>query len=287
VHAHHAARDGGGDVAPDRRGAGVGEIAGVDVVGQHPRIARRVGQLPDLRGGVLRRRGPEETPGPTGQRDQPVAAALDLGPHPRGVQRRQVGMRPRVVAQLVAVVNDQLRHVRYCASQVPIVSTVTAAPRSANPANTRPARSGSPAPWKVSATSRRPDVAWTSSTAGAPAAGADDPVAPPDGIVARPDAAADPVGAGNAHLATTAAPAARNPRLDSPAPPRHVTVREPTAPVTWEFLYPTTSGERPRSPQASWRRRCGAGRRRGEASGWRVASHRRPSPIFGGAGVHR
>src|SRR3954452_18631622 len=98
--------------APDRGRSRVGEVPGVDIVGEHPRIAGRRGGAQDHGGGVLRLGGTEERSGAAGRRGDPVTAPLNLGPDRRLVERRKVRVRPSVVTQLVTEVGDEPSRVR-------------------------------------------------------------------------------------------------------------------------------------------------------------------------------
>ena len=105
VHAHDRPRGRSADSAADRRRPGVGEVAGVDVVGQHRRVPGRAGERAAPRAWrAAPAEGRKKAPGPPVRRGDPVAAALDLRPAPRPSSRpASVRVRPGVVAQLVAV----------------------------------------------------------------------------------------------------------------------------------------------------------------------------------------
>ena len=107
-------------------GAGVGEVAGVDVVRQHRGVTGGAREPQDLGRGVLGGRGPEERAGAAGEGGDPVAAALDLRPHRGRRHPRERRVAPGVVAQLVAVVGDELRGVRVLREPRADASTVTA-----------------------------------------------------------------------------------------------------------------------------------------------------------------
>jgi hypothetical protein len=112
VHAHDRPRSRCRQSPADRYRTGVGEVAGVHVVGQHGRVPGRAREAQHLGRGVLGGRRPEEGAGPAGEGGDPVAAALDLRAHRGRGHARERRVAPGVVAQLVAVVGHELGHVR-------------------------------------------------------------------------------------------------------------------------------------------------------------------------------